>query len=274
MGDAALGAVPEECPVHERHRNPPPPRIVSFTPFPPFLSRPLARPPLPTTTASPGPAGRSSPPRPVPRPQTRAIPPTRNFARSASRTTLSPASIMARLTGTSTTVVSITCPPGRTPLVPRNSQSACSCRRLSSVRKPTREPVLTADHSAEQHQLYVLVVHQLLVDHQVAGDHGDPAAVQLPGQPVAVADCRGGRILLWRDDRCASRRWRRRKTEFRRRRAAALLHDRPAVHPREQAFLLQFQQVTADRGGLTPSCSERSVTAAAGPPERRARRMS
>ena len=47
--------------------------------------------------------------------------------------------IIARLTGTSTTVVSITWPSGRTPLVPRKSQSACTWRRLSSVRKPTSE---------------------------------------------------------------------------------------------------------------------------------------
>ncbi len=58
---------PRSAPYTSGTRNPPPPRIVSLTPSPPFLSRPRARPLLPTRTVSPGPADRSSPPCPAPR---------------------------------------------------------------------------------------------------------------------------------------------------------------------------------------------------------------
>src|SRR6266540_1974373 len=134
VGDAPLAAIVEECPVHQRHPEPSaaedrqPHTSITSTP----ASRMAARVPC-----SPGAfVTRTSS---FSGPHTRAIPVPGNLPMSATRITCLLAAIMARLTGTSTTVVSMTWPPGRMPLVPRKSRSAWSCRRLSSVRKPTRD---------------------------------------------------------------------------------------------------------------------------------------
>lgn len=113
--------------------------------------------------------------------------------------------------------------------------------------------VLAADHTAGEHQLDAGVLGQLLVHHQIACDHGESAAVQLPGQAVgggadvqqhrlAVLDhCRGALrqdVLVGDPDLGDLRE-----------RLITLLHHRAPVDAGEKAVLLQPDQVAADRGG-------------------------
>jgi hypothetical protein len=75
----------------------------------------------------------------APAAHTRTTPLMANFSASASSTTCSAASIIARLIGTSTIVESQTASRSSTALVPRNSTSALSWRSESSASTPTSE---------------------------------------------------------------------------------------------------------------------------------------
>lgn len=113
--------------------------------------------------------------------------------------------------------------------------------------------VLPADHPAQQHQLYALVVGELLVDHQVAGDHGEAAAVQLAGQPEGGgADVEEYRLAV-PDHRRGARRYgvllRHAHLGDLGEGLVALVDDGTAVHTREQSVVLQLDQVAPDRGG-------------------------
>ena len=122
------------------------------------------------------------------------------------------------------------------------------------MRKPTRERYSRRSIPPSSTSSTAVVVGQLLVDHQVAGDHGQPCGRAAAGRAGRRwCRCRAARTAPSSTISAAARRYGvllgHAHLGDLGEGLVALLDDGAAVHPGEQSLLLQLQQVAPDGGG-------------------------